>query len=300
MSGSRDERELFDPSQTKSRRELAAALSRWRTLDPKLCAEAHEREPIETKLCEEVSSEQTSISRRIEARSRLLAAGVVNDMGMTVTDGHGDEESARDCAGPKAMGRWLSQHRNVASCERGGGSIGEAEVKAFVNKTSSGNSVSFPSSVQGRLNHEPSYLRAIARKLKKNTQRGDNSGREDQMEAGRTYRRTSEITFLLDERRTAEDMDKTRSPWHDSQLEPPAASMGNAIAWIKSEGPSLSTSMNRRANSNSTSVQPSNAPRRVTVCSCCSQPRSLGHVKTCMHTNKSCSRCRERTTSDAN
>jgi hypothetical protein len=130
-------------------------------------------------------------------------------------------------------------------------------------------------------------------------------GRENQMQAARTYRRVAEIEWLFEERHRKMKEEVSSSPWADGSLEPPAVSMGNAVAWRASspglgerEPATLDLGSHHRDESSIPAVaRKTPAPsRRPPVCSCCSQIRSLGHARTCSRSNKTCSRCRHEAT----
>lgn len=166
-----------------------------------------------------------------------------------------------------------------------------------------------PSSIQ--------RIRAIARSLKSSSTLGSARGREAQMHAARSHRRSAEIEMLLRERQLNMEKSSENSRWSDASLRPPAASTGNAAAWrgpIQAEaeskepnmrrfetnlpGDSAAAATRRGSSPMATSTfpaapvtAPARIPRRPQTCSCCSQVRSLGHSKTCPHTNKVCSRC---------
>ena len=131
------------------------------------------------------------------------------------------------------------------------------------------------------------------------------------MEAARTFRRVAEIKALMDERSEAMAMDTAESPWHDQALEPPAASMGNAVSWrpltradapratpraVRPPGPSVNQGEGAAGAGEASGGRGAGLAlrggRRQAACSCCLQPRVIGHVRECAHTNRVCSRCR--------
>jgi hypothetical protein len=121
--------------------------------------------------------------------------------------------------------------------------------------------------------------------------------RERQMQAARTIRRAAEIEMLVEERNEDASRDVRGSVWNDPNFEPPAASMGNAVLWHPQQAGGAAGLVNRGARerdipSGATPRQPHKG-RRPPTCSCCSQVRSVGHVRTCTHPNKVCSNCKK-------
>ena len=121
-------------------------------------------------------------------------------------------------------------------------------------------------------------------------------GREQQMQAARTFRRVAEIEALSEERQRRINLVVPSSPWSDGSLEPPAVSIGNAVNWqppaTGNGRPMHLASETQHGEGVIPSVVSLPPTRRPPVCSCCSQIRSLGHVRICLHSNKTCSRCR--------
>lgn len=307
LAGSRGEKDLYIPSVSKSRRTIAEALSRWRNVARELCERAHSEEgPSTSELSLLVQQEQSTISRRTEARRRLGDMGKLVDLAMTVTDaaevGTTGAAGSDEASGLGALGSWLESHRRIARAGPGAGAAAAASSVLYAETESQGNSSSFVSSPLERASDDPSRLRRFARTLKANGRQGAVMGRQAQMEAARTFRRTAEIKALVDERSAAVAMDTAGSPWNDPALEPPAASMGNAVSWRPPDKPELPRAPLQapgparppaaQGGGRGGTELPVEVARRHATCSCCAQPRVLGHVHVCTHTNKVCFRCR--------
>jgi hypothetical protein len=189
--------------------------------------------------------------------------------------------------------RWLSSHRNVPPSNKGQGDEGARAARLFAaDSASRGIYITEDSAV---------VVRRITRLLRLGSTRNTSGGREPQMQAARSFIRSTEIELLVNERLKNVRSDFPNSPWHDPGLEPPPCSIGNAVAWRpptsaeaeKGEArlppPSPAVAVHTEESPSVAAV----VARRTQVCSCCSQIRSLGHVRICAHTNKTCSRCRK-------
>ena len=151
----------------------------------------------------------------------------------------------------------------------------------------------------------------VARSLSEGTVSRFSNRRVSQMAGARTFRRDAEIELLMRERENNIKRVPVDSVWHNPDLEPPAASIGNAVKWRPSAAaaaagrtaaqPSVESpipnqpAMNLADMADSENALPATRTlvRRPQVCSCCSQARVLGHARVCLHINKSCSRCQK-------
>ena len=135
------------------------------------------------------------------------------------------------------------------------------------------------------------------------------------MAGARTFRRAAEIEMRIIERESNIASVPTDSVWHNADLEPPRASIGNAVNWRPSAAladaeaaaaQKATQARNRRQPSANAAEMAENDEvarpivHRIQVCSCCSQIRVLGHVRVCAHTNKSCSRSLSKIASQLN
>lgn len=296
LSGPRGEQALYRDKTGQSRREKAAALSRWRNGAAQVCANAHKNEiPPATDLQQLIEAETPTIERRREARRQLLAEGQLGGLGMVMTDTPAEEDA--DTSNPTERGsKWLADNRNIEQVGSGEGQSAVDSLQKFVNQASHGNQNRSVFSEQSRQSNGHRGIQKSVRKLKLNERQGSSVGRDVQMEAARSWRRTAEIDGILDERQAAKAMDKTGSYWLNPAHEPPAASIGNARLWKPPAQPAPPEAPTRAiAPRLSSSRRTSQAGgRRQSLCSCCGQPRTLGHVSTCDHRNETCSRCRHR------
>ena len=150
---------------------------------------------------------------------------------MTSNDTPVAAATGQETTGPEVLALWLESNRCIARAGQEEGSVAGASATRFVNTENASNNSAFVSSAQGRASSDPTYLRRLARKLKVNGRQGITWGRDVKIEAAGTFRRVAEIKALMDELSAALAMDTAESPWHDQALEPPAASMGNAVSW---------------------------------------------------------------------
>jgi hypothetical protein len=298
LSGS--DKQLFVPRSTASRPQLAAALSRWRALDRQHCAMAHKSSATEsTDIDRRIIEQPSTLSRRAAARASLRSQGKLYGLTMARNTQVTISSSCETEVPPgQLLASWLEAHRNIPASSSRHGETGLKNAQEFVNASKA--SVGDEDCV--------AEIQSLKRSLKKlndfaitKTYVG---GRDQQMQAARTFRRVVEIEGLFEERQRRMKMEVPWSPWSDGTLEPPAVSMGNAVAWRPSnpmgDRPPLQvdSGSSRHGYESATPADIATpAPtRRPPVCSCCSQIRSLGHVRICSHTNKTCSRCRHQAT----
>ena len=197
------------------------------------------------------------------------------------------------------LASWLEANRNIPAASSRHGETGIKNAQEFVNvsKASADDESCFTDLLSLKCSVKKLNDCAIAKTYV--------GGREQQMQAARTFRRVAEIEALVEERQRRMTMEVPWSPWSDAKLEPPAASLGNAVAWrASSPGMGDRQPLQPQLDSGSRDGDESAIPavvtpaptRRPPVCSCCSQIRSLGHVRICSHSNKTCSRCRHQAT----
>jgi hypothetical protein len=300
LSGPRSEAKHLIPSKSSSRGEMAMALAKWRRLAPEFCARAHlSQSNIEDPIDELVRQQPNTLERRTAARARLKSQGKVFGLHSKICE---RSSSTNPCSEDPAeeLKKWLESHRNVATALKGEGARGFEAAHEHVTRSATSDLCS-------------GNVRAMQRivRLLKSSSELKKRGREAQMQAGRTFRRAAEIENLIKERLAKTKVVCDDSPWHDGNLEPPPASIGNAFAWrpVALATVEMSPSADLRQPSecrNTAAAEATEAgilgylnensrSRRIQMCSCCSQARMLGHVKICPHTNKTCSRCRKET-----
>ena len=293
------DKQLYVPRASASRPQLAAALSRWRTLDRRHCTMAHKSSATEsTDLDRRITEQPSTSSRRAEARAILRSEGKLYGLSMARNKQILSSSSSEMEMPPgQLLASWLEANRNIPAASSGHGETGLKNAQEFVN-------VSKDSVGDEDCDTVLQSLKCSLRKLNEcavaKTYVG---GREQQMQAARTFRRVAEIEGLFEERQRRMKLEVPWSPWSNGTLEPPAVSMGNAVAWSASsptgdrQSLQLDSGIRHGDKSDTPAAVVTPTPtRRPPVCSCCSQIRSLGHVRICSHSNKTCSRCRHETT----
>ena len=296
LNGPPNEKKELLPTTSALRPIFARAVAKWRALAPDVCARAHAKVDAEMRneFSASVASEKSMIQRRTEARDRLVRDGRLHGIGVMKQK---NDQPLHSKNAATELWRNLEKVKNVAPAGHGDGARAQKEMMDFVSR----NHVSEASSTALRNSDEPQVMNRIARELKQAASCADKGMRVQQMEAARSFRKVAEIKALMDERIEAKARNTSGSRWSVPAQEPPAASIGNAIKWRKpSEGnvPSERTTERTIPCSESTRRRQllqsitGTSKRRQQICSCCSQPRLLGHVKICTHVNKVCSKCR--------
>ena len=286
------DKQLFIPRASASRPQLAAALSRWRTLDRQHCSMAHDSSAADlTDLDRRITQQPSTSSRRAAARASLRAQGMLNGLTMTRNKQIPTNSTKTDVPPVQLLASWLESNRNIPAASTGQGETGMKKALEYVSASKAcvdegEDCASFVQSLKcsvKKLNNCASAKRYVG-------------GREQQMQAARTFRRVAEIEALSEERQRRINLVVPSSPWSDGSLEPPAVSMGNAVNWqppaTGNGRPMHLASETQHGEGVIPSVVTLPPTRRPPVCSCCSQIRSLGHVRIRLHSNKTCSRCR--------
>jgi hypothetical protein len=230
LKGSPSERREYLPSNLARRSVLAAALALWRKNAAVYCSEAHKCSALsESAIDSQVRAEDCTFERRARARARLRARGAL----VPTPIKRQNIAAAPPTVEPgEGMSAWLEANRNIGGVGQGEGTRGMRGVHDLASTTAgAGNTIALAHGLERRLYRDPKQLSRISRNLVKVARGSAKGGRSSQMQAARTARRDAEIRFLFEERRKASEMDTTTSPWLDPLNEPPAASVGNAVAW---------------------------------------------------------------------
>ena len=177
-----------------------------------------------TDLDRKITQQPSTSSRRAAARASLRAEGMLNGLTMTRNKQIPTNSTKTDVPPVQLLASWLESNRNIPAASTGQGETGMKKALEYVSASKAcvdegEDCASFVQSLKcsvKKLNNCASAKRYVG-------------GREQQMQAARTFRRGAEIEALSEERQRRINLVVPSSPWSDGSLEPPAVSMGNVV-----------------------------------------------------------------------